>query len=64
MADYGVHPSLARSKFIRGQCQLADQLKAKDLGGEVAHTQRLYEQYSAVRSLTRTTRPSLLSLRS
>jgi hypothetical protein len=34
--------------------------KAKDLGGEVAHTQRLYEQYSAVRSLTRTTRPSLL----
>ncbi|KAG0655347.1 Charged multivesicular body protein 3 [Rhodotorula mucilaginosa] len=34
-------------KFIRGQCQLADQLKAKDLGGEVAHTQRLYEQYSA-----------------
>ncbi|GAA5993145.1 hypothetical protein JCM10908_001310 [Rhodotorula pacifica] len=34
-------------KFIRGQCQLADQLKAKDLGGEIAQTQRLYEQYSA-----------------
>ncbi|BGP53628.1 Nucleoporin nup49/NSP49 (Nuclear pore protein nup49/NSP49) [Rhodotorula sphaerocarpa] len=34
-------------KFIRGQCQLGDQLKAKDLGGEIVQTQRLYEQYSA-----------------
>ncbi|KPV77209.1 uncharacterized protein RHOBADRAFT_52148 [Rhodotorula graminis WP1] len=34
-------------KFIRQQCTLADDLKAKDLGSDIASTQRMYEQYSA-----------------
>ncbi|POY72946.1 hypothetical protein BMF94_4022 [Rhodotorula taiwanensis] len=67
-------PDAARSavedieKFIRGQCQLADQLKAKDLGGDIAQTQRLYEQYSAeastVTSALQTDARLLASLRS
>ncbi|BGO98135.1 hypothetical protein RTBOTA2_001843 [Rhodotorula toruloides] len=54
-------------KFIRQQCQLADELKAKDLGSEVAQTQRMFEQYSAeastVTSLLQTDARLLTTLR-
>jgi hypothetical protein len=55
LADSSAHShssTLAfHSKFIRQQCQLADELKAKELGNEVAQTQRMFEQYSAVRAV-------------
>ncbi|GAA6052469.1 hypothetical protein JCM3770_001128 [Rhodotorula araucariae] len=54
-------------KFIRSQCTLADQLKAKDLGSEIVQTQRMYEQYSAeaatVSSLLQTDSRLLSTLR-
>ncbi|GJN88186.1 hypothetical protein Rhopal_001151-T1 [Rhodotorula paludigena] len=37
-------------KFIRSQCQLADELKAKELGTDIIQTQRLFEQYSSTDS--------------
>ncbi|GAA5909896.1 hypothetical protein JCM8208_000983 [Rhodotorula glutinis] len=54
-------------KFIRQQCTLADELKAKDLGSDIASTQRMYEQYSAeaatVSSLLQTDSRLLSALR-
>ncbi|GAA5847827.1 hypothetical protein JCM9279_006653 [Rhodotorula babjevae] len=54
-------------KFIRQQCSLADELKAKDLGSDIASTQRMYEQYSAeaatVSSLLQTDSRLLSALR-
>ncbi|CEQ39225.1 SPOSA6832_00713 [Sporobolomyces salmonicolor] len=49
--------------FIRQQSQLADELTKKNLGSEIVQTQRLYEQYSAVRLLALPfTHPHLRSL--
>ncbi|BGP37568.1 Nucleoporin nup49/NSP49 (Nuclear pore protein nup49/NSP49) [Rhodotorula kratochvilovae] len=54
-------------KFIRSQCTLAEELKAKDLGSEIVQTQRMYEQYSAeaatVSSLLQTDSRLLSALR-
>ncbi|GAA6001841.1 nucleoporin FG repeat-containing protein [Rhodotorula paludigena] len=54
-------------KFIRSQCQLADELKAKELGTDIIQTQRLFEQYSSdassVASLLQTDSRLLSTLR-
>lgn len=47
------------SAFIRSQIQVSEEIKTRDLGGEISKTSELYEQYSAVRSRSSRVRKDL-----